>query len=189
VGHNYIHAAILTALSGIGGKYWGKIQSMNSNGFRYTLCFITRGDDVLMLHRRNPPNQGLWNGVGGRLEAGETPRACILREIREETGFFVDAVRFAGVLTWEGFEIPSGGLYIFTGAVAPGMEPHPCSEGELEWKPRAWVLSAPEVVSNIHRFGAEVLDGQPPRVHHFVYQNGELVQYQASALWPDLIVG
>ncbi len=59
---------------------------MDSPSLRYTLCFLTRGDSVLMLHRQKPPNLGFWNGVGGRLEQGETPRACMLREVREETG-------------------------------------------------------------------------------------------------------
>ena len=40
-----------------------------------------------MLHRRRPPNQGLWNGVGGRIEAGEPPLAACLREVQEETGY------------------------------------------------------------------------------------------------------
>jgi 8-oxo-dGTP diphosphatase len=156
---------------------------------RYTLCFITRGEDVLMLHRAKPPNQGLWNGVGGHLEPGETPRACILREIGEETGLEVEQVRFAGLLTWEGFEIPSGGLYIFTAQVSGSAEPKECNEGILAWKPRAWVFSAVEVVSNIHRFGPEVLGGAPPRLHHFVYRDGGIIHYAPGPLSPDLDMG
>jgi len=34
---------------------------------RYTLCFLTRNDHVLMLHRAKSPNKGLWNGVGGKI--------------------------------------------------------------------------------------------------------------------------
>lgn len=76
-----------------------------------------------MLYRYKPPNQGLWNGVGGHLEPGETPKDSVLREVYEETGFCLSAVRFAGLLTWEGFEIPNGGLYLFTAQVGPGEEP------------------------------------------------------------------
>lgn len=153
------------------------------DGFVYTLCFLTRGDQVLMLHRSKPPNLGLWNGVGGHLEPGESPLACVLREVREETGFELSSARFAGVLTWEGFEIPTGGLYIFT-AEAPDGEPLPCAEGPLEWKPREWVFSAPEVVSNIHVFGPLVLDGAKPCVYHFVYRDGEMMEYINKPL-PD----
>ena len=39
-----------------------------------TLCYITRGDEVLMLHRvkkENDLNKDKWIGIGGKLEAGE----------------------------------------------------------------------------------------------------------------------
>jgi 8-oxo-dGTP diphosphatase len=128
---------------------------MLHNHFRYTLIFITRSTDVLMIHRRNPPNQGLWNGVGGRLEAGESPLAGALREVHEETGYKLPTARFVGVLTWEGHTETPGGLYIFAAEAPEGVEPHPTmeEEGELAWKPRDWVLHSNEVVNNIHDFG------------------------------------
>ena len=46
---------------------------------RYTLCFLTRGDDILMLKRNHAPNRGLWNGVGGKIGPGETPVDAIGR--------------------------------------------------------------------------------------------------------------
>ena len=144
---------------------------------RYTLCFLTRGEQVLMLHRKNPPNQGLWNGVGGRLEPGEKARACIMREVREETGYLLEEATFAGILTWDGFETPPGGLYLFT-AEAPTGAPQDSAEGKLAWKPRKWVLSSPAVVSNIHIFGPHVFNGGPPQVYHFEYQDGKIVRYE-----------
>lgn len=150
---------------------------------RYTLCFLTRGDDVLMLHRQNPPNQGLWNGVGGRLERNEAPVAGVLREVREETGFQLETPRFAGVLTWDGYETPPGGLFIFTAEAPPG-EPAMCNEGQLAWKPRGWVFSSPEVVSNIHVFGPLVVDGACPQVYHFNYKDGQIQDYSILPL-PD----
>ncbi len=150
---------------------------------RYTLCFLTRGDEVLMLHRQNPPNRGLWNGVGGHLEPGEAPRDGILREIFEETGYLIKTARFGGLLTWEGYETPPGGLFIYT-AEAPTGEPTTCSEGRLAWKPRAWVLSSPEVVSNIHVFGPLVFGGASPQVYHFIYRDGQIQEYSIQPL-PD----
>jgi 8-oxo-dGTP diphosphatase len=84
----------------------------------FTLCFLLNGEDVLLLHRRFPPNQGLWNGVGGHIETGETPREAVIREVGEETGYRIESPRFAGLLTWDGFEIPPGGIYLFTAQVA-----------------------------------------------------------------------
>ncbi len=147
----------------------------------FTLCFLARGEELLMLRRRRPPNQGLWNGVGGRIEAGETPLAACLREVREETGFVIDAARFAGIVSWTGFEAPDGAFALFT-AQAPEGEPAHCEEGELAWKPRAWVLSSPDVVSNIRRYGPDVLDGLPPRWHRFAYRDGAIVRYEVLPL-------
>jgi 8-oxo-dGTP diphosphatase len=134
-----------------------------------------------MLRRRRPPNQGLWNGVGGRIEPAETPLAACLREVREETGFEIGHARFAGLVSWTGFEVPNGAFAVFT-AEAPGGEPTPCEEGELAWKPRAWVLGSPQVVSNIHRYGAEVLAGLPPRWHRFAYRDGAIERYDVLPL-------
>jgi 8-oxo-dGTP diphosphatase len=159
--------------------------------YRYTLIFLTRGSDVLMLHRRNPPNQGQWNGVGGRLEAGETPLQGALREVREETGYDLPTARFAGVLTWEGHSETPGGLYIFTAALsptAPAPQPVGEEEGRLAWQPRAWVLSAPEVVSNILLFGPHVLDGAPPQDYHFVYAPGDrILHWEIRPLPADIL--
>jgi 8-oxo-dGTP diphosphatase len=153
--------------------------------FIYTLCFLTRADQVLLLKRRNPPNQGLWNGVGGHLEPGETPLAACLREVREETGYVLEQARFGGVLTWRGFEIPPGGLYLYT-AAAPAGEPGPCAEGLLQWHPWSWLFTAPEVVSNLHAVGPALLGGAPPQTYYFEYAAGEIVRHTVSP-WPPSV--
>jgi 8-oxo-dGTP pyrophosphatase MutT (NUDIX family) len=60
-----------------------------------TLCFITSGDDVLLIkraaHKRVFP--GRYNGIGGHLERDEDPRSGAIREMREETGLPVRDVR------------------------------------------------------------------------------------------------
>ena len=65
-----------------------------------TLCFVTHGDDVLLLkrasHKRVYP--GLYNGVGGHLERDEDPLTGAVREIQEETGLELASVRFYGAI-------------------------------------------------------------------------------------------
>ena len=54
-----------------------------------TLCYVTRGNDVLMLHRvtkKNDINKDKWIGIGGKFEENESPDDCLLREAKEETG-------------------------------------------------------------------------------------------------------
>ena len=148
---------------------------------RYTLCFLTRGDEVLMLKRNHSPNRGLWNGVGGKISPGETPVDACLREVREETGYRLTTLRFHGILTWEGYETPPGGLYIFS-SHAPEGDPIITSEGELRWHPKAWVFSSPEVVDNIHIFGPAIDSGREPRWWHFRYRQGVIESWEDRPL-------
>lgn len=39
-----------------------------------------------------------WELAGGMIEAGETPRACAIRECMEESGYALSNVRFVGML-------------------------------------------------------------------------------------------
>lgn len=152
---------------------------------KYTLCFIQRGQDLLMLNRRYAPTMGLWNGVGGKIEPGETPAECILREIQEETGIAVTTVRYGGSVTWTVDGVP-GGLYTFIAEVPADLEyptPRAIDEGLLDWKPTSWVTD-PEnfgVVPNIPRFLPPMLRGERPLHHHFDFVDGlHLVRYTTS---------
>jgi 8-oxo-dGTP diphosphatase len=53
---------------------------------RATLCFVRDNERVLMIRKKRGLGAGKINGVGGRLEFGETPLAGILREAHEELG-------------------------------------------------------------------------------------------------------
>jgi 8-oxo-dGTP diphosphatase len=137
----------------------------------FTLCFLLHGQDVLMLHRKYPPNQGMWNGVGGHILAGETPNRAVIREVFEETGYEIEEPKFSGLLTWDGFEIPPGGIAIFIAEV-PHRNFINNHEGELAWKDWSFACSSPEVVDNIHIFLPRILAGDPPRHYHFSYREG-----------------
>ncbi len=51
---------------------------------RATLMFVVREGQILLIHKKRGLGAGKINGPGGRIEAGETPRECAVREIREE---------------------------------------------------------------------------------------------------------
>jgi 8-oxo-dGTP diphosphatase len=51
-----------------------------------TLLFIVQEGRVLLIHKRRGHGAGRINAPGGKLEPGETPLACALRETQEETG-------------------------------------------------------------------------------------------------------
>ncbi len=49
-------------------------------------AIIVDDDRVLLVRRANEPLRGQWSLPGGAVEAGETLRAAVVREVREETG-------------------------------------------------------------------------------------------------------
>ena len=66
-----------------------------------TLCYIEQDGKYLMLHRvkkENDANRDKWIGIGGGVEPGETVEACLLREVREETGLNLTRYRYRAVI-------------------------------------------------------------------------------------------
>jgi 8-oxo-dGTP diphosphatase len=51
---------------------------------RATLLFVIRDGQILLIRKKRGLGAGKINGPGGRLELGETPRECIIREAEEE---------------------------------------------------------------------------------------------------------
>jgi 8-oxo-dGTP diphosphatase len=160
---------------------------MNKNDLIFNVGFITFEKEVLMLLRNKVPNKGKWNGVGGHIEKGESPYQSGLREIYEESGISLSSINFGGILTWEGFEIKPGGLYIFTGQ-APDRKITGNGEGVLAWKSTNFAFSDISVVDNIHIFLPPVLANAKPCHYHFIYKNGIMVEHSIAALpaWVDI---
>ena len=55
-----------------------------------TICYIDNGKDFLLLLRNKKPNdvhEGKYIGVGGKLEAAETPEECAVREILKKQDY------------------------------------------------------------------------------------------------------
>ncbi len=102
-----------------------------------TLCFITHGDDVLLL--RGASDKRIWpdqyNGVGGHVEPNEDIRTAALREIREETGLDrIHNLRLRGTINIPVNPESKQGIlnFVFT-AQSPTREVRSSNEGRPEW--------------------------------------------------------
>ena len=103
-----------------------------------TLCYITdkKKNSTLMLHRikkENDYHQGKWNGLGGKLNQGESPEECAIREIKEESGLIVKNPLLKGFITFPNFDgVDDWYVFVFTFDEFEGrLIDSP--EGRLEW--------------------------------------------------------
>ena len=103
------------------------------------LCYLfDQQGRTLLLHRRRPPNQDLYSPIGGKLDRdhGESPTACAIREIHEETGLRIElsALHLTGVVTETSFE-DAGHWMMFLYEVTRPVQlvPVKFEEGSLDW--------------------------------------------------------
>ncbi len=101
-----------------------------------TMCYIKKDNRTLMLHRtkkKNDIHEGKWVGLGGKMEQGETPEECIIREVKEESGLDILNPKLKGILTFPKFKDDEDWyVFLFTASDFSG-EMIDCNEGDLKW--------------------------------------------------------
>lgn len=128
-----------------------------------TICYIDNGHSLLLLHRNKKPNdvhEGKWIGVGGKLEAGESPEECVIRESKEETGLTLHQPQLVGIIVFPEFTPGHDWYtYVFRARHFEGQVID-CNEGTLEWVPYDQVLSRPSWEGD-HIFLSWILEQKP----------------------------
>jgi 8-oxo-dGTP diphosphatase len=108
-----------------------------------TLCYIEQNGRYLMLHRtvkKHDINKDKWIGVGGHFEAEESPEECVLREVREETGYTLNTWKFRAIVTFVSGTGEDEYMHLFTSDDFSGT-PIECDEGELAWVDKKELLT------------------------------------------------
>ncbi len=159
----------------------------------YTICFCISGDNVLMLHRAKPPLKDKWNGVGGKIDEGESHRDAVVREVLEETGLDVtkaDELTFQGIVTWDTPKDRNNhnkGMYIYTAHFSDRQdiqqEYKNSREGNLEWKLLEWACdkSNSDVPSNVPHYLSDLLKKEVPKLYHCFYnEDGEFIRIETQ---------
>lgn len=96
------------------------------------MCVLQHGTSFLLLKRSKEPNRNAYTPVGGKLKPFESPRRAAIREVHEEAGVTLQALKYCGTLTEN-----SPTHYNWTGYVYLAhidlIPPPKCAEGILEW--------------------------------------------------------
>ena len=61
-----------------------------------TLVFVIRDGKILLIDKKTGLGKGKVNGPGGKVEKGESPEACAVRECHEELGIAVSNLQYCG---------------------------------------------------------------------------------------------
>lgn len=142
-----------------------------------TICYIDNGQELLLMHRNKKPNdvhEGKWISVGGKLEVGESPEDCAVREIYEETGLVVEDMTLKGIITFPNFTPGHDWYtYVFKVTAFSGELVEDCIEGTLEWVPYDQVLHKPTWEGDYEMF-KWILDDVPFFSAKFTYEKEKL---------------
>lgn len=133
---------------------------------RLVVGFVFRGKEVVLILKNRPDWQaGRLNGVGGRVEAGESPKEAMVREFKEETGLYIPLgfwMLSETIVFDNGVE-----LSVFTSTISPGVQPASVTDEAvvvvsvtevLKWTPHPMLLIQDKI-----KHALAVLGGKKPR--------------------------
>ena len=149
-------------MSGFDWKGWqGEIEA--------TLLFVVRGGQILLIEKKRGHGAGKVNGPGGKIDPGETPLECAVRETEEELHISVKDARKTGELWFQMSDYPSILCHVFLGEEFCGT-PTETDEAVPLWVPlegipygRMWdddIHWLPLVLDGKSILGKFVFDGE-----------------------------
>ncbi|MFX1282839.1 MAG: NUDIX domain-containing protein [Promethearchaeota archaeon] len=155
-----------------------------------TLAYIVyNNEEVLLLFRNKKEDdfhEGKYIGIGGRLEPGETPLECILRELEEETGYSLlsQEVEFRGYIYFDEIhrdkiteDLPAFNWLVFLYYVHVSEKLNfENPEGRLQWIPIKEIPYA-KMWAGDRIFTPKLLETQEIVEAKFIYDGEEIVQW------------
>lgn len=144
-----------------------------------TLCFVKKGEQILMINRNKPPFMGMWNALGGHVEQNEEPAACAIREIYEESGIIVNKVELYSVSTWN---YDDDEIYVYLSELDNNFDlttyPKKIDEGIVDFKDIDWIIN-PKNYGTIDDLCLFLKDIKNSKKHnyHLIYDDSKLIDY------------
>jgi len=101
---------------------------------RATLLFVRRDGQVLLIRKKRGLGAGKINGPGGRLDNGESPLQCAIREVQEELRVTPTNVQLRGELAFQFVDGYALFVSVFSAEGCDG-EPQETDEAAPIWTP------------------------------------------------------
>jgi 8-oxo-dGTP diphosphatase len=99
-----------------------------------TLVFVVREGQILLIRKKRGLGAGKINGPGGRLERGESPLDCAVREVQEELRTTPTGLEMCGENRFQFVDGYSIHVYVFR-ATGCDAEPQETEEAAPIWAP------------------------------------------------------
>lgn len=172
---------LFTRFDQINWANWKPVQ-------RATLLFVVRDGQVLLIHKKRGLGAGKINGPGGRIDPGETPHQCAIREVQEELLVTPTGITPEGQLLFQfadGFSI-HGYVFRATGCQGEPKEtdeavPHWIATGKIPYE-RMW--------ADDHVWLPQMLDGKK-FIGKFLFDGDAMLGFDVEIsnlwkpTWPD----
>lgn len=144
-----------------------------------TLLFLRCDDRVLLIRKKRGHGAGKINGPGGKLDPGETPARCAVRETLEETGVEVEDPELAAVMRFVDLEDDQWLGYIFVASGYRGR-PRETAEALPQWFPVSGI-PFDEMWEDDRLWLPRVLDGEI-LAGDFLFRGGTLLAHRLHPL-------
>lgn len=97
-----------------------------------TLVFVFRDDELLLINKKTGLGKGKVNMPGGKVDPGETPEECAVRECREEVGITVSGLEYCGMHKFQFVDGYSIQVWVYRTREFEGR-PHETREADPMW--------------------------------------------------------
>lgn len=143
-----------------------------------TLCFLRKGNKILLINRNRSPFMGMWNGLGGHKEDNESAKECAIREIYEESNIKVKDVSLISISTWN---YDDDEIYVYVSDLDDDFDiskyPLVIDEGIVDFKDVEWIINKQNygVIDDLKLFISDI-KGNRKQNYHLVYDNSKLIE-------------
>lgn len=114
----------------VGEIDWQRWQPVDKG----TILFVISDGQILLIHKKRGLGAGKINGPGGRLDDGETPLECAIREVEEELRISPSGVGEVGELQFQFVDGYSIHVWVFRASDYAGT-PQETDEADPLWTP------------------------------------------------------